>query len=795
MPIRLHFIHTKFPHWGRQSGYLQLINHIDCNRFSCSLTGTPDAENADDLPAILSSLTPWLKNWIKIRSGMPWYKLPDLSAELYAWRMCAQNQVDTIHFLDGEHCGAFLPRAIKKAGLSKIRTVASYHQPGELLDGLIDPSTLQWLDAIVLMSPSQLPFFRRYVCEDKLHVILHGTNVDYFHPPRRRKRSSVIRCVTVGHWLRDWDMFRAVATRLPNIRFDVVGTQARDISDISNVSICKGISDEALAELYRQADIMFLPLIESTANNALLEGIASGLPVVSTDLKSVRSYLPDDIAILVADHQPQSYVDAICELAENSTLRSEMEVRSLKRARELSWRQQVRQYETLYERLLGSIHDRGALSSQRGLLNTSGKSRLKGSSSVETPVPWVAVRAQRHAYGMKLLDARHYRKAEEFFEEICSTDFGDYRSYSLLARVKEQQWKWRQALESLDRCIDYAPQGLRASFEGRKANAHIRLGEIDQARLILTPLQDHFEGLAGLARIAELEDRMVAENRWNECTIRFPNQIGGFLGKARNLMNKGSLDEADSLLGHIRRVWPDSSAVAALWADCPMLRRDWDEAELRWAMIRKAHHKSRYITFAHTWHDRALEFARGPAAGESSRQDARNSVESDWLEVFRETATPQAVLERAQRLVEQAPEEPLAHVFLASLLMSLGGSSYYRQALKILRSMREQDDIIIKLRLCEVYFRLNNSDAALKVFHDLPSSYRSIVWHICDIRAKVQKSGSGEDISMWESIFLRFNLFGSGEDEFWSAFGCGWNYLISPREWEECGAIVSIKRE
>jgi glycosyltransferase involved in cell wall biosynthesis len=109
------------------------------------------------------------------------------------------------------------------------------------------------------------------------------------------------------------------------------------------------IEDAALAGLYRAADVLFLPLIESTANNALLEGIASGLPAVVTDLAAVRAYLPGHEGVLVSGNRPEGFIDALTWLAGDADARVKMGQRARARAQALAWPHQVRQYETLYQ--------------------------------------------------------------------------------------------------------------------------------------------------------------------------------------------------------------------------------------------------------------------------------------------------------------------------------------------------------------------------------------------------------------------------------------------------------------
>ncbi|WP_333835363.1 glycosyltransferase family 4 protein, partial [Rubrimonas sp.] len=292
-PINIRFVHTRFPHWGGRSGYVRLVEALDPTRFRTHLHGASDSDA--DFPAWLAPVRPALRRMIAGR-GMPWYKLSDFAAEARAFLDCLRGGADIVHFLDGEHAPMFLPGALRRAGLRGRRVVASFHQPPDLLRTIVSPNVVRRLDGIMLVSPSQQALVESWARADRMRVLLHGVDDGFFHVRSGPREDGPLRCVTVGHWLRDWNLFAAVAAALPALRFDVVTGSA--VSELSNVRVHSGLSDEALAALYRQADILFLPLTESTANNALLEGMASGLPIVSTDLAGVRAYVGDCGAFL-----------------------------------------------------------------------------------------------------------------------------------------------------------------------------------------------------------------------------------------------------------------------------------------------------------------------------------------------------------------------------------------------------------------------------------------------------------------------------------------------------------------
>lgn len=344
-PIRIRFEHTRYPHWGGHSGYVLFASHLDSSRFRATVHASSDS-NAD-LPPWLKPVKPWLKR-VVARAGMSWYKLSDLHAEIVAMAAGAAGRFDIVHFLDGEHSGRFSPRFFRRR--SRVKSVATFHQPPELIKDLLHLDALRWLDQIVLVSPSQLPFFRQHVEDERLSVILHGVDIGFFCPPEAPNAGDLVRCITVGHWLRDWQIFDTVARAMPDIQFDVVAGREPVAATLPNVHVRRSVDDFELADLYRRADILFLPLLQSTANNALLEGLASGLAVVSTDLEAVRAYVPNGEALLL-EGRAENYVHAIRMLQQNPSLRREMSRKARMRAEDLAWPRLARCYEALYSKL------------------------------------------------------------------------------------------------------------------------------------------------------------------------------------------------------------------------------------------------------------------------------------------------------------------------------------------------------------------------------------------------------------------------------------------------------------
>jgi len=139
----------------------------------------------------------------------------------------------------------------------------------------------------------------------------------------------------------------------PEIEFHVITSGLEKPGDLDNVIIHSNISDADYMQLCQESDVLFMPLESATANNVILEGIACGLPVISSDLPSVRVYLPGEEAFLVKDNQPGLFADILRDLSSNPEKRTRASEQARLRAEELSWPNIARQFEVFYTEITG----------------------------------------------------------------------------------------------------------------------------------------------------------------------------------------------------------------------------------------------------------------------------------------------------------------------------------------------------------------------------------------------------------------------------------------------------------
>ncbi len=255
------------------------------------------------------------------RPWSPFYNRTGLLLETAARRVLKGGRHDFVLFEALEDHFNLFSTASVPMGHTKI--IAISHQPPAWwrLHG-VDASVLSRVDTLIVLSREAQRYMQDVMGHGNVHFIPHGVSVDFFTAGPARPASGKVDIVFSGQWLRDFGLLRetirllAEAHPAPTFHL-VVPKFARtneahyEIARFPNVRWYSGLSDAALLALYHYADLMFLPLIDSTANNSVLEALSTGLPLVVSDVGGVRDYVGDDCAVLIAPNTPARAAEQI----------------------------------------------------------------------------------------------------------------------------------------------------------------------------------------------------------------------------------------------------------------------------------------------------------------------------------------------------------------------------------------------------------------------------------------------------------------------------------------------------
>jgi glycosyltransferase involved in cell wall biosynthesis len=105
---------------------------------------------------------------------------------------------------------------------------------------------------------------------------------------------------------------------------------------------------ETLAVMYRLAGVFVFPSLYEGFGLPPLEAMASGTPVVTSNVSSLPE-VAADAALLVDPYDPVAIADGIESVLADESLRADLRRRGLARARQFSWEQSVRRVREIYD--------------------------------------------------------------------------------------------------------------------------------------------------------------------------------------------------------------------------------------------------------------------------------------------------------------------------------------------------------------------------------------------------------------------------------------------------------------
>jgi glycosyltransferase involved in cell wall biosynthesis len=338
---KIYLVTYKFQHHYSISGYNRLADFIDCKKIvvprliaaflqkTATLTHLEELKQTTGLTGYFPECV-WLEWWTRTLAKLP-------SKAIF-------------HFIYPENSYYFTGQYKKSTGT---KIIATYHQPvHESHQFILKTDAIRKLDAVILLSESQREFFEPIVGNDRIFIVPHGIDLSFFTPPN--KRSNEHRIVAVGNWLRDFptlvSALKILQARGSDIVCDVVTLEQNRsfFNGLGNVQFHSGIADDALLELYHRASASVLSLTGTAANNALLESMACGLPIIATDLPAIREYTPAAGCRYVPLGDPNRLADSIISLVDDSKAQEVMGNANLKCAQKYRWEDIAKQTMDVY---------------------------------------------------------------------------------------------------------------------------------------------------------------------------------------------------------------------------------------------------------------------------------------------------------------------------------------------------------------------------------------------------------------------------------------------------------------
>ena len=338
----INYIYTRMSHHSAHSGYDQLIQYIESRVIEPNMLH----RLLDRLPErILANIR---------RTAGTWYNSQALKQELQNIPAFFFKSGHIYHFLYGEdsfhYAGYLNPKRSNKM-------VATFHMPPDKFREIMSGTRhLATLDAAVIVAPNQKEMLLPIIDPAKVHIIPHGVDTRFFKPPANGKLITN-KIIFVGSHMRNFPMLRNVIQTMqgqePGLSFTVVTLQScfDHFTGLKNTTLLAAIPEEELRARYQNADLLLMPMHDCTANNAVLEAMACGLPVITTRVGGIDLYVNDSSAILVAPDDVQGMAVAALTLLNNKERLQDMAHNARKTAEQFAWEVIADKMKALYQQL------------------------------------------------------------------------------------------------------------------------------------------------------------------------------------------------------------------------------------------------------------------------------------------------------------------------------------------------------------------------------------------------------------------------------------------------------------
>jgi len=286
-------------------------------------------------------------------------------------RLLRENDYDLVHAFFGFPTGWLCYRTADK--LPYIISLRGSDVPGEHARFKLDYKILGpvfaaiWKKAAVLVAPSEGLKNRalKFLPSVQIEVIPNGVELERFSPAETAREQQTLRLLTVGRLSVTKrveiliDAIEILHKAGYKVRFTIIGggqmlqklkriVSGKNLGNI--IEITGRIVAEDMPQVYRQNDIFVSASMQEGMSNAMLEAMASGLPIITTRCEGTEELIADN-GFVVEYANAEEIAKAVRKLADDRQIYKQMAVAARRQAEQFAWNRVAEKYLILYEKL------------------------------------------------------------------------------------------------------------------------------------------------------------------------------------------------------------------------------------------------------------------------------------------------------------------------------------------------------------------------------------------------------------------------------------------------------------
>lgn len=308
LPYPVYMVHHQPKVFASRSGFIQLIEQLQAVPL--------DFEFHWGLFQKSWTLYHRCKQWGERYYGSEWNALVPYWDEWKLARQIRHDEGAIVHFIWAEFSSPRRTRLFQRRGN---RLVGTFHcSISRLPKVLAGFRCWDAYDAFAVTSQTQLPYFaEKGIHESQIRVIPLGVDADYFCPDPMwtEPGEEPLRAILIGKTERDHEFTAKLMRQLPPETVSLSVCTHRDYHatyrDVPGVNILPHISDADLLRLYQTAEIMIMPFLDCTSNDALLESMACGTPVMTNRVGGIPEYVDPSCNVLMDEKNVDDWVECL----------------------------------------------------------------------------------------------------------------------------------------------------------------------------------------------------------------------------------------------------------------------------------------------------------------------------------------------------------------------------------------------------------------------------------------------------------------------------------------------------
>lgn len=344
------FVWRAMKTFSAHSGCAPLMKHLDAHGVEFFSTWAEAQKHS-------WALGNWMREWGWRYYGSTWNSLlPHWGEWRILKRLPNSAQLYPVHFWWGEFGAPVNPKPYRRKGA---RVVVSVHCSARRWETVwLRPDGYARADEVVLTSESQRPFVARHVPAERIRTIPLGVDADHFRPLAVRPAArGKLQLLLLGNTERDHEFAAKVAAKLPANRFEWrVRTDSHEQAAYRNApcaNLLPRLSDEDFLREYQQADVLAMPMLDSAANDVILESMACGTPVMINRVGGIPEYVdPAGNFVMSNDRHVDEWVDKLLELERNRDVAEKMRPATRAWAEQFDWKIIAEDYRAMYRDVL-----------------------------------------------------------------------------------------------------------------------------------------------------------------------------------------------------------------------------------------------------------------------------------------------------------------------------------------------------------------------------------------------------------------------------------------------------------